>query len=439
MGRLTESAQAPADPQFLRVVSRWEVVAFSINDVVGSGVYLLPAAAALALGPASPWAVLLAGVAVLLIVLCFAEAASLFDKPGAAYVYTRAAFGDFVGFEVGWMTWLARLTSVASLSSGFSQALTALWPSAGVGFGRTATITAVIAGLAWINLVGVKSGTRTATVLAIGKMAPLLLLIGVGIFALDTSRLGPATMPDVHGLAEVALLLLFAYAGFENTAAPAGEFKNPRRDVPFALLVTIGTVTAVYTLIQIVALGTVPDLPHAQTPLADSARVLLGPAGVWLLTVGAVLSILGTNNNTMLAGPRYLYALAASGRLPAPLARIHPRWRTPHVAILVQAALALPLALSGSFVELAAVSAIARLATYIGTAAAVPVLRRRMDRSERAFRLPLGDVVPIAALALCTLFVAAAEPRNWIAGASGLAAGAVLYWVCRVRSRQRPS
>jgi len=397
-------------------------------------VYLLPAAAALALGPASPWAVLLAGLAVALVVLCFAEAGSLFDSPGGAYLYTRAAFGDFVGFEVGWMTWLARLTSVAGLTAGFAQALTAVWPGAMDGFGRAATISGVIVALTLINLVGVKVGTRTSTVLTIAKTTPLVLLIVVGLLALDPERLGPATVPDLGGLGKVALLLLFAYAGFENTAAPAGEFRNPRRDVPFALLVTIGLVTALYTLIQVVALGTLPDLAHAQTPLADSAGLLIGPAGVWLLTVGAMVSILGTNNNTMLAGPRYLYALATSGRLPAPLARIHPRWRTPHVAILVQSALALPLSLSGTFVELAALSASARLATYVGTAAAVPVLRRKMPATSRAIRLPGGPAIPLGAVALCTVLVVTAEPKNWLAGALALAVGAALY----VAHRPRP-
>ncbi len=402
-------------------------MAFSLNDVIGSGVYLLPAAAALALGAASPWAVLLAGLAVTLVVLCFAEAGSLFDRPGGAYLYTRAAFGDFVGFQIGWMTWLARLTSVAGLTAGFAQALTAVWPGAATGRGRTVTIVAVLLALTLVNLVGVKVGTRTSTILTIAKTTPLVVLIAVGAFAVDTSRIGAAEVPSLRSLGEVALLLLFAYAGFENTAAPAGEFRNPRRDVPFALLVMIGIVTVLYTAIQLVALGTVPDLAHAQTPLADAARITIGPAGVWLLTVGAMLSILGTNNNTMLAGPRYLYALAASGRLPAPLARIHPRWRTPHVAILVQAAIALPLSLSGTFVELAALSAIARLATYVGTAAAVPVLRRSMPATSRMIRLPGGPAIPLAAVGLCALLVASAEPKNWLAGAIALAVGAALY------------
>ena len=408
-------------------MSRFEVVAFSINDVVGSGVYLLPAAAALALGGASPWAVLLAGLGVSLVVLCFAEAGSLFDRPGGAYVYTRAAFGEFVGFEVGWMTWLARLTSVAGLTAGFAQAVTAVWPGAAHGWGRAVTIIAVITGLTAVNLVGVKAGARTSVVLTIGKIVPLVILIGAGSFSIAWDRIAPAAVPSLRDLGEVALLLLFAYAGFENTAAPAGEFRNPRRDVPFALLVTIAIVTALYTSIQVVALGTVPDLAHASTPLADSARIVLGPHGVWLLTIGAMVSILGTNNNTMLAGPRYLWALAASGRLPAPLARIHPRWRTPHVAILFQSAVALPLALSGTFVELAALSAIARLATYAGTAAAVPVLRNKLRATPRTIRLPGGPTIPLAALVLCTLFFLSAEPRSWFAAAIALAVGAGLY------------
>ena len=413
--------------RFLRVVSRWEVVALSVNDVIGSGVYLLPAAAALALGKASVLAVLAAGLAVLLLVLCFAEAGSLFDRPGGAYVYAHAAFGEFVAFEVGWMTWLARLTSVAGLSAGFAQASTALWKGAGAGWGRAVTIVGVIAILAALNVVGVKAGARVAAVLAIGKLLPLLLLIAAGAGSISWERIFPIPVPDRKGLGEAALLLLFAYAGFENTAAPAGEFRNPRRDVPFALLVMIALVTAVYTTIQLVALGTVPDLASSRTPLADSAASVLGPAGVWILTVGAMISILGTNNNTMLAGPRYLYVLAESGSLPSTLARIHPRWHTPHIAILVQAGLALPLALSGTFTGLAALSAIARLATYIGTAAAVPVLRRKLPATPRSIRLPGGPLIPVAALALCVLFLLSAEPKNWRAGALALLIGAGIY------------
>jgi basic amino acid/polyamine antiporter, APA family len=429
-----------SQPTFLRAVSRWEIVALSVNDVVGSGVYLiLPVAAAALLGAASVWAILAAGFAVLLLVLCFAEAGSLFDEPGGAIVYTRAAFGEFVGFEVGWMTWIARVASVASLSVFFARAVGYLWDGANRGSGQALTIVVPLLALTWINVRGVKSGARTAVFLAFGKLVPLVILVLVGVFAVDWSRLFPVPLPEGQNFMKAALLVLFAYAGFENTAAPAGEFQNPQRDVPFALVVMIATVTAIYTLVQLVAIGTVANLGESQTPLADAGRLLLGPFGGLLLTVGAVLSVLGTNNNTILAGPRYLYALAQGGRLPRALARIHPVYRTPHVAILTQSGVALGLigidawrhsVAPGAFgiaENLAVLSAIARLATYIGTCLAVPVLRRKLPTTPRTIRLPGGPVIPILALVICLLFLSAAETKNFIAGAIALAVGALIY------------
>ncbi len=418
----------------LRAVSRWQIVALSVNDVIGSGVYLiLPVAAAQLLGPASVWAILAAGFAVLLLVLCFAEASSLFDRPGGAIVYTRAAFGNFVGFEVGWMTWIARIASIAGLSVFFARAVGYLWPGARSGVGQWVTIVVPLLVLTWINVLGIKSGARTAVVLAWGKVVPLVLFVAIGIFFVDWSRIFPVPMPESGNFMKAALLVLFAYAGFENTPAPAGEFVNPKRDVPFALITQIAIVATIYTTVQLVALGTVPNLGASPTPLADAAASMIGPVGGLLLTVGAVLSVLGTNNNTVLAGPRYLYALAETGSLPAVFAKIHPRYRTPHVAILTQTAAALALMLTGTAEELAVISVVARLATYIGTAAAVPVLRRKLPATPRTIRLPGGPLIPIAALAICLLFLSAAEKKSWIAGGIALAVGALIYAVPRSR------
>jgi amino acid transporter len=403
-------------------------VGLSVNDVIGSGVYLLPAAAAAILGPASVGAVVVAGFAVLLLVLCFAEAGSYFDRPGGAYLYTREAFGELVGFEVGWMTWIARVSSVASLSVGFAQALGYLWPETAAGWGRTLAITLPLLGLTAINIAGVKSGVRTAVFLAVSKVVPLLVFIGAGLFYVSW-ELATEGQPAAPGgsLGEAALLLLFAYAGFENTAAPAGEFKNPRRDVPFALIVQIVLVTLIYTAVQWVALGTLPNVAASETPLADAARLFLGPWGGLLLTAGAVVSILGTNSNTVLAGPRYLYALAKDGFGPRFLARLHESYRTPALAILFQTAIALPLALSGSFKTLAALSVVARLATYFGTAMAVPVLRRKFPDAPGVVRLPGGATIPVLAGLLCLALAASATARNLITGAVAILAGLVIY------------
>jgi amino acid transporter len=416
-------------PSLRRAVSRWEIVGLAVNDVIGSGVYLLPAAAAFLLGPASLWAVLLAGGAVALLVLCFAEAASYFDEPGGGYIYTREAFGAFVGFEVGWMTWLARIASVASLSNGFAQALGFLWPEATVGVTRALVIATPLALLTWINVVGVKSGARTAVVLSITKVLPLLFLIVIGLPAIDAGALFPIPMPRTDVLGEAALLLLFAFAGFENTAAAAGEYKNPRRDVPFALLTMIVGVTTLYFLIQLVALGTLPDLAERVegAPLAAAATLLAGAWAGVVMTIGAAVSIEGNVGNTTLMGPRYLFALAEDGFGPRALASVHPRWRTPYVAIIVQSTIALILALSGSFVQLAMLSIVARLATYMGTAAAVPVLRRKFPRTESTVRLPGGPLIPLAALALCIVFLLSATVWNLVAGAVALVVGLLLY------------
>lgn len=418
-----------SSPKLIRAVTRWQIVGLSLNDVIGSGVYLLPAAAALLLGPVSIWAVLLAGCAVAILVLCFAEAASYFDEPGGAYLYTREAFGEFIGFEVGWMTWLARVTSVASLSVGFALALGYLWPGATEGWGRALVITISIAFLAWINVIGVKQGARMAVILTIAKSVPLVLFIGIGIFAVNKDLFAaevPSTSFD--SISQAVLLLLFAYCGFENTPGAAGEFKNPKRDIPFALLTMVFLVTVIYTLVQFVAVGTLPNLASSESPLAESAALFAGPWAAVVISIGAMISIFGNTGNSTLVGPRYLYALAQNGYGPKILARVHARYRTPAVAIIVQSGIALALALSGSFVELAMLSLIARLATYAGTAAALPILRKRFAEKKDAIRLPGGNLIPIIGLVLCLIFLISATVANLVAGAIALVVGAVIFY-----------
>ena len=419
----------------LRTVGRWQLVGLSINDVVGSGIYLLPAAAAALLGPASVWAVLVAGAAAALLVLCYAQAASCYDRPGGGYLYAREVFGPFVGFEVGWMLLLTRVATAAALANGLAAAVSHAWPAAGAGPLRVAIVTTAIVALAWLNYRGVRGAARTAAVLAVAKLLPLALFVGMGALAAGALAGGPSAdaIPGGRqslgelppgGLGRAALLLLFAYAGFENMPAAAGEYRNPRRDVPFALLSMIAIVTAVYVSVQWVSLATLPGLATSTTPLADAAARFGGASLAGLLTIGAAVSIIGTANNTLLLGPRYLHAMAADGFGPRGLAAVHPRFQTPAVAIAVLALASLLLAWSGSFVQLALLSVVARLCTYITTAAAVLELRRRDDVG---FRLPGGAAIPVAALLLSVGLLASATPGNLVAAGLALVAGAVVY------------
>lgn len=427
----SDTGAAPS-PTLVRAVSRWQIVGLSINDVIGSGIYLLPAAAAALLGPASLWAVLLAGLAASLLVLCYAQAASYFDQAGGAYLYTREAFGDFIGFEVGWMAWLTRIASIAALANGLALAMAALWPAAAHGAAHTAVIVLGIGAVTWVNVVGVKSGAQMAVILTLAKLLPLLVFVIVGGFYMDWSNLSGSSVPVRANLTEAALLLLFAYAGFENTPAAAAEYENPKRDVPFAMLTMIAVVTLTYVAIQAVALGTLPNLATSTSPLAEAAGRFAGPVAVTVLTLGAVLSILGNMGNSVLMGPRYLYALAVDGYGPALFARVHPRWHTPALAIVVPAALALLLALSGSFVQLALLSVVARLATYIGTAASLLVLQKRYADKPGALALPGGRLIPLLALAVSLVLLLATTHANLLAGAAAIAVGAVIY---RLRRR----
>jgi basic amino acid/polyamine antiporter, APA family len=429
---LTDQATA----KLVRTVGFWGLVAMCINAVIGSGVFLLPSETYRLLGAFSLWAPLIFALPVFILVLCFAEAASHFTEPGGAYLYAKTAFGDFIGFETGWMNWLARVTSLASLSNGFVLALARLFPGLDEGPRRTATIVAIVVILAAIHYVGVKYGAASIYIFTAGKLIPLVLFIVVALFAWRSNPI-PASL-TIPGAGTdwnaAALFMLFAYAGFENLGVPAGEYKNPRKDLPWALLVGILIIAAIYVLAQLGALSAIPDLSATKTPIADAAGVLIGGAGILIVTVGALLSMAGTNSGTMLEGSRMLFALSLGRRL-GPLSRVHDRFRTPNIAILVHASVALILALAGSFAQLAMMSAIARLTTYLVTCAAIPRLRKM--GSDGGFRLPGGVAIPIVGVLISLAVFFTLSWKNFLAAAIAIAVGAVIYFASTPRAAER--
>ncbi len=422
--------------KLIRTVGFWGLVAMCINAVVGSGVFLLPYESFTLLGAFSLWAPLLFAIPVFILVLNFAEAAKHFEQPGGAYLYARTAFGDFIGFETGWMNWLARVTSLASLSNGMVLALTLLNPSLGEGIVRHTIITAIIVILAAIHYVGVRYGAASIYIFTLGKLVPLVGFILVALIAWKSNPLPASfTLPAAGtNWGEVALFMLFAYAGFENLGVPAGEFKNPRRDLPVALLVGILAIAAIYVLVQLGAMSVLPDLSGTKTPIASAAALLVGGIGAVIVTVGSLLSMAGTNSGTMLEGSRMLYALSL-GRRMGPLSYVHPRFRTPTIALIIHALVALGLALGGTFAKLAVLSAAARLTTYLITCLAVPRLRKlNIERPEKGFRTP-GLIVPILGTIVSVVFIVYVmmNPDRQKVAVLSIAVGAILYFVTRPR------
>lgn len=414
-----------------RELGRWDLTAIGINQVIGGGIFLIPSAIAAEVGAWGPVAFLLVGLASLLVALCFAEVGSRFDSTGGPYLYSRAAFGRFAGFEVGWMQWFTRVTSQASNANGIVLALGFYWPAVTDGSGRALLMIALIAVLAAVNVRGIRQTAWVVDALTVGKLVPLGVFILVGLPFVDLTRLPPLPPVTWRQGAEAALLLNFAFGGYDVIPVPAGESSNPRRHVPFALVTTILSVTVIMVLAQVVGAGTLPNIAASKTPLADSALFFMGGGGALLVGVGSIVSMTGNNAGHILTGSRMLFALAENKELPAFFSRLHPVHRTPANAILFTSAVALALALSGSFAVLAAASAVARLVTYTGACASTLALRqaRFNDAVKPAtFVIKLGPIVPVLAILISLAILAGVSTLQAMSGVAALAAGAVLFF-----------
>jgi amino acid transporter len=425
-----------SNAKLIRAVGMWGLVAMCINAVVGSGVYLLPTETFRLLGPFSLWAPLLFAIPVFILALCFAEAASHFTEPGGAYLYAREAFGDFLGFETGWMNTLARVTSLAALANGFVLSLARIVPAAGDPTARAVLITLSLLVFGAIHALGIRYGAGTIYLFTWGKMLPLAIFIAVALVAFRTNPLpGSMTLPaGTISWNEAGLFLLFAYAGFENLGIPAGEYKNPRRDLPIALLIGIVAIAVTYSLAQLAAMASLPDLSLTGTPIADAAAVIMGHPGALLITTGAILSILGTNLGTTLEASRMIYALTRDRKPFRILGYVHPKTHTPICAIALLVAIAIPVAVAGSFAKLALLSAGARLTTYLFTAAAVPRLRK----INEGFVSPGGWTVPILGTLISLYFLVNLAPAQFKALGIAVILGAVAYGISMLAGGRVP-
>ena len=423
------SQTLPTTPSLKRELGRWDLTAIGVNQVLGGAIFAVPATIAASAGPWSPWMMAAVGIASMLIALTFAEVASRFDLTGGSYLYTRAAFGRFAGFEVGWMLWFTRVASWAAVINVLVSSLGFYWPSVAAGLPRTVVMTTIIIALTAINIRGIRLSSLVVNLLTVGKVVPLLIFVVVGIFFVEWPRLRPGPLPDAAQVSASGLLLIYAFGGYEVVPVPGGESRNPRHDVPFALIMTIIAVVMIFTLAQIVAVGTLPELADSKTPLADAAARFLGAPGAALITLGAVISTTGNNMGGAISGSRNLFALAEQGDLPGVLARVHRTYRTPANAILVTSAVALVLAVSGTFQTMATASAISRLVLYLGTCASTLRLRhRRFEGSVKpaTFVVPLGPLIPLAAIVIALAVLGGATAVQLRNGVLALIAAAVL-------------
>jgi amino acid transporter len=403
---MIEGAEKSSQPELVRAIGRWSMVALAVNSIVGSGIFGLPAPVAGFVGRASPFAVLLAGAGMGVILACYAEVASQFTETGGTYLYLRRAFGRLVGVQVAWLSLLSRITAIAAGVNLFVTYLGEFWPQATQPLPRLAIITAFIGGLAAVNYRGVGAGTLVSNATVVAKLAALALVCAAGVawLGVHAAVAAPAVSSSGDGWLKAMLLLLFAYGGYEAALNPMGEARNPRGDVAFALFAALAIVTVLYSLLQWVVVGVLAEPAHSQRPLADVMRVIWGEPGAALISIGALVSVYGYLSANMLTTPRGIFAPAQNGDFPALLAAIHPRWRTPYVSIVLFAVLLWGFSQFASFSWNVTLSAVTRVVYYAGICAAVPMLRRRQPEAA-AFRLPGGLTLPVIGMVICVVLV----------------------------------
>ena len=435
---MTEPVQQ-SERALVRALGPLALAASIVNVTIGGGIFRLPAGVAAQLGAAAPLAYLVCAVAMGLIVLCFAEAGSRVALTGGPYAYVEVAFGPFVGFMAGVLLWLLGTLAVAAVSTIFADAVGALVPALAGGAARAAVLGLTLLVLSLVNVRGVRQGTRLNTVATVAKLLPLLLLVVAGAFAVRPENLRIDAAPTAGALAGTSILLIFAFSGIESALVPSGEVREPARTVPRAIFVAMVAVTLLYVALQLVVqgvLGAEIGAPAASgAPLAEAAGRVLGPWGRTLLLVGATVSMFGYVSGMTLAVPRALFAFARDGFLPAALAAVHARFRTPHVAILVQSAVVFALAASGGFERLAILANLSALLLYLACCAASWELRRRNVQTGGGvpFRVPAAGLVPALAIGVIVWLLTSIGAADWAAVGGALVVAAAVYLLTRGR------
>ena len=415
----------------IRGIGRWDLVAVAVNGIIGAGIFGLPSKAFQLTGSYSLIAFVVCAAVLVLIILCFAEVGSRYDETGGPYLYAREAFGSLVGFEVGWLIWLVRITAFAANCNLLVSYLGFFSPSVTGGWPRVLIIAAVVLALATINLIGVRQAAITTNIFTVGKLVPIILFIALGLFYLNPSNYSFSEQPSLGSFSQAVLLLVYAFSGFEMASIPAGEVRNPRRNLPFAILVAIAVVAVIYILIQVVSVGTLPELASSERPLADAASRFMGTAGGAVISAGAIISITGNLNVVLLSGSRMPFAMAERKELPSLLGKTHNRFHTPHVAILVTAAIVLAVTLSGTFIYALTISTLTRLVSYAVTCAALPLLRRREDAPPAEFKVHGGEVIAVLVLILAAWLLSNSTLTEARDATIAAAAGLVVYFLYR--------
>ena len=431
--------RGPGEAGLVRALGVWGLAASIVNITIGGGIFVAPGTKEVTgrLGAAAPLAYIVCALAMTLVVLCIAEAGSRVALTGGPYAYVERAFGGFAGFAVGWMLWVTGTIATAAVATIFADSVQRMVPTHPLVHGRTTVLALVFGIVAVINVLGVKFGARLNIASTVAKLIPLALLVVVGVAYIEPANLMWKSLPAPSELKRASVFLIFVFAGIESAIVPSGEVREPSRTVPRAVLLAMLLVTIFYLLIQITAQGVLgATLVGRSSPLADVAEVAMGPVGGMFLGVAIILSTFGYLCGMILAIPRALFAFARDGVLPTALANVHPKYHTPWIAIIVQAALSFVLALTSRFEPLVILANLSVLFVYLGCAAAAWQLRRKNIRDDVAATVqpvPFSWLAPPLAMCVIAVLLTSITRKEFILAGEWAGFGGILYLVSKLQ------
>jgi APA family basic amino acid/polyamine antiporter len=418
-----------------RDIKRWDLVLLMINSIIGAGIFGLPSKTFELTGVYSIPAILICALFMIVIILNFSEVASQFNKTGGPYLYTSKAFGKSLGYIIGWLSLVSRIAAYAALINLMLDYLSYINVAFNNQSIRIFTIILISTFIFLINYRGVKNSSRLNNILAIAKLIPLFIFIIVGLYFIDFDLLNfDQPVPSINDFSSTILVLVFAFTGFEAVVINSGEMSNPKRDIPFALIISALFVAVFYTLIQLVTVGTYPDLASSNKPIADAADYFLGSVGGLLITIGAVISIGGTINANLLAGSRLPFAFSEANQFPSLFSKTHPKTGVPHISLIIYTIITILVSVSGTFIYALSISVISKVMVFAIISAAL--IKFRKENNKENFQLRYGYFSAILGIIICIWMLFASNLSDFIDVIITIIVGVLLYIIFRIKKNK---
>ncbi|HAU22044.1 MAG TPA: cationic amino acid transporter [Erythrobacter sp.] len=408
----------------LRTMGFFGTALLPLNGMIGAGIFALPAVLITSVGNFAPWMILLGGILFLPLVLVFAWLSTHYDQSGGPVLYGKTAFGDFAGFQAGWARYASAIVTVAANTHVMVTYIATVFPFFDGPIARPLTVAAFIGFITIVNLFSLRGSIGTLGVLTAVKITPLLALVLVGL-ATGGADLG-LVVPEFTDAESVILLTYYAFIGFESVVLPAGEMKNPKRDIPRALVSMLAAVTLLYMLVIWAYIAISPTSAGNGDALAIAAREVMGEVGALAIVIAAAFSIGANNFGGGITLPRMTYGMAEQRMLPRWFMEVSPRLGTPVNSILFYGIAGILFGLWEGFLVLALAGTLTRLLTYIISAAALPVIEHREGKIA-----PLHTVMAILAIVSSIWVSTHADAQSWQVFGGIFVVGTGLYFIAR--------